>query len=337
MLLAHHPQAEEHEQREELRRVLGQSAVTYLCVSELTLDHSERVLHLGTDVSLELLDSIHDRIQCIALVQCSAHSPSHGHMPVDIHALRLFSLANPLVVGICIDACLVSMQQGMGLGDVIDVGSSADHRMNQTELGAGADVGFHSMVPLISFLCLVHFRVPFATAVLGGTGCSDDGGIDDGAAVQHESAWPKHGIDGLEELLGQIVFFQQVAETQDADPIRQPSVFFHSGKRAVQRRLEQGLFHGDVTQVKELLEQVQAQHGLVRNGGRPVALGGATTVSCATSSGHGTKLVINSSSFILRVRRVLRFSPTSCCFMAVFSGPLLVFTIDGRRSFEHFP
>ncbi len=46
-----------------------------------------------------------------------------------------------------------------------------------------------------------------------------------------------------------------------------------------------------------------------------MALTGATAVSLATSSGQGTTLSINSSSSILRVRRLLRSRPRSCCFM----------------------
>lgn len=52
---------------------------------------------------------------------------------------------------------------------------------------------------------------------------------------------------------------------------------------------------------------------------------GSTAVSCETSSGQGATLYVSSSNSILRVHRVLRFSPMSCCLMAIFSGPLAAF------------
>jgi hypothetical protein len=64
----------------------------------------------------------------------------------------------------------------------------------------------------------------------------------------------EHGVDGVEELLGQLVLFQQVAKPQDADPIGMSGIGIQSSKVSVQRRFEQGLFHREVAQPKELLQ-----------------------------------------------------------------------------------
>lgn len=55
---AGHPQITQCKQCHELRGVLGQSLVAHLVESELALDDSERVLHLGPHTGFELLSLI---------------------------------------------------------------------------------------------------------------------------------------------------------------------------------------------------------------------------------------------------------------------------------------
>ncbi len=50
------------------------------------------------------------------------------------------------------------------------------------------------------------------------------------------------------------------------------------------------------------------------NGGRPVAATGEATAINAPSSRHGTTSSISSKNTALRVRLVLKFSPSSACF-----------------------
>jgi hypothetical protein len=60
---AHHPQIGQRKQRLQLRRVLGQAAVAHLHMTELALDDTEWVLHLGSDACLDALALIGQRIQ----------------------------------------------------------------------------------------------------------------------------------------------------------------------------------------------------------------------------------------------------------------------------------
>jgi len=53
-----HPQITQGKQRDQLRRVLGQSFVANLGKAELALDDPERVFQLGTDSGLELLSLV---------------------------------------------------------------------------------------------------------------------------------------------------------------------------------------------------------------------------------------------------------------------------------------
>jgi hypothetical protein len=45
-------------------------------------------------------------------------------------------------------------------------------------------MGFHAEVPLISLLGLMHVRIALALGILGGAGCIDQGGIDNGALFE---------------------------------------------------------------------------------------------------------------------------------------------------------
>ena len=67
--LTHHPQIGQCKQRVQLRRVLGQATVAHLHRTELTLDDTERVLHLGADAGLDALDLLGQRILRVSLVQ----------------------------------------------------------------------------------------------------------------------------------------------------------------------------------------------------------------------------------------------------------------------------
>ena len=53
---ARHPQVRQGEQRHQLRSVFDQATEARLHITELTLDHPERVLDLGPYLRLGLLD-----------------------------------------------------------------------------------------------------------------------------------------------------------------------------------------------------------------------------------------------------------------------------------------
>jgi len=53
---ARHPQVRQREQRHQLRRVLRQTTEAHLHITELALDYPERMLDLGSYLSLGLLN-----------------------------------------------------------------------------------------------------------------------------------------------------------------------------------------------------------------------------------------------------------------------------------------
>lgn len=74
--------------------------------------------------------------------------------------------------------------------------------MDQAIFGVRTDMACNAVMSLIAFLGLVHFRIMLAAAVRGRSRRSDDGGVDNSAAVQHQATLSEHGTDGLKEFLG---------------------------------------------------------------------------------------------------------------------------------------
>ncbi len=66
--MACHPQVGQRKQRLELQRVFLQSQVAYLVVAKLALEHSERVLNLGTDACLDFLQQVSQGIKGIVFL-----------------------------------------------------------------------------------------------------------------------------------------------------------------------------------------------------------------------------------------------------------------------------
>lgn len=62
---------------------------------------------------------------------------------------------------------LLSVQQLRGLRHIGHVGRGDDHRMYQLAVPIRSNVRFHSEIPLVTPLGLVHFRIAFFLLVLG--------------------------------------------------------------------------------------------------------------------------------------------------------------------------
>ncbi len=116
------------------------------------------------------------------------------------------------------------MQQITQLIEVMLVGRGGDQAVGQATLGIDTNVGLHAKVPLIAFLGLMHLRIALLLFVLGRAGCLNDGGIDQGALSHHDACFGQPAIDGLEQLAGQLMLLQQVAEIRDGGAVRQGAI-----------------------------------------------------------------------------------------------------------------
>ena len=103
-----HPQIGERKQRVQLRRVLGQAPVTHFHVSELPLDDTERVFHLGPDSGFDVFKLVEQLERVKAGIRARVEHPfrvvkrQFGHSKVRYRGLAkntaqlhtLFALAN---------------------------------------------------------------------------------------------------------------------------------------------------------------------------------------------------------------------------------------------------
>ena len=80
--------------------------------------------------------------------------------------------------------------------------------MNVSCACIGSGMHLHSMVPLVAFLRLMHFRVPLSFLVLRGRCRVDNGCIHDRAATHHESRLLESFLDVLEDLFAKVMFLQ---------------------------------------------------------------------------------------------------------------------------------
>ncbi len=119
---------------------------------------------------------------------------------------------------------LLSMKQITQLIEVMLVGRGGDQAVGQATLGIDTNVGLHAKVPLIAFLGLMHLRIALLLFVLGRAGCLNDGGIHQSALGHHDACFGQPAIDGLEQLTGQLMLLEQVAEIHDGGAIRQGAI-----------------------------------------------------------------------------------------------------------------
>ena len=120
--ISNHPQVAQCEKHVQLRGVLGQSAVAHLHVTKLALDDSKRVLDSGADAGFDFLHAIEHLPQLGLLVQRPSLAWAHGHMPLNIQALRFFAFAHALIARVSEHIGFFAMNQGMRLRDIVDVG-----------------------------------------------------------------------------------------------------------------------------------------------------------------------------------------------------------------------
>ena len=263
--LSYHPQVGQRKHHQQLAGVLGQAPLARPAMTELTLNHPKRMLHLGADASLELFKLIR---QCVAdsrFVQRLALARHHRNLPVHISVLVLNLLAhfNALVARVGKHNFFLSVQQGMRLRHLVCIGRSRRHRVNQSRLGVHANVSFLAKVPLVALLCLVHLRIALTCAFLGGAWCRYQSGVHDGAGHEQQPAINQLGIERRQYLHTQVIFLKHVPRAQGGAFIGQPGDACAAlGKLTVHRDVVQSFFHCRIRVPEELPQQIDAMHHL---------------------------------------------------------------------------
>lgn len=239
-----HSQTGEREQHVQQRCVLGQSPIAHLQVPELAIDSPNQAFHLGLDAGLNVFKLVDYGTLRAVLDQRTAFVRAHGHTLVCLDALGAISLGHILIDRVNEHGCFIIVVERTGLRDVINHGRRCDDSVHKASFGIHVNMGFHSEVPLAPVLGLVHLQVTLAVLVLGRTVRGNQGGVD---LVQH--LWCQLGL------------FEQVAKTQDADPVGNVLRAGEVCKLTAQRCLKHRLLHRQVRQTKQLWAVVNAQHG----------------------------------------------------------------------------
>jgi len=265
-------QIRQSEQRMQLRRVLGQSAIARLLVSKDVLDDVKRMLNLRSNTGLELLELL-AQPSCFRIGQRTALAGAQSNVPRHRAFLIFLAPLNTLVASITEGRGLVAMQQRVGLGDVAHIGGSGDQRMGQSRISINTDVRLHTKMPLISLLGLVHLRVARPIFVFRRAGGFDDRRIYDRTFFEQQSFGRQNGVDGGEDSLGEIVFFQQATELEQGRRIGCClPVQIDPNESADRLAVVDRIFNAFVGQPKALLGDVHAQHPMHTDRGPTAAL-----------------------------------------------------------------
>ena len=143
-------QIRQSEQRMQLCRVLGQSAIARLLVSKDVLDDVKRMLNLRSNTGLELLELL-AQPSCFRIGQRNALAETQCNTRAVTQFWFFLALRNTMVACIAEGSGLVAMQHRVELGDVGHTGGSRDHPTSHSKVASSP------MYTLPSFRSPTHF------------------------------------------------------------------------------------------------------------------------------------------------------------------------------------
>lgn len=177
-----HPRVRQGEQRKHLCSVFHQASEAHLRVTEMALDHPKRVLDLGSNLGLGLLDLAYRFVEgtAFSILFCrycvGLQSTRSPRVP---RALR--ADAHPRVARISADHMFLTVQQFADLRGVRNI-SRRDHRaVHQARLIINTDIGLGLKVILIALRSSGASRDPACSGCSWSSWGMNQGGIDDSA------------------------------------------------------------------------------------------------------------------------------------------------------------
>lgn len=258
-------QVRETEQREELRGVLGEAVITHLLQSENVLDDAKRMLNLGSDARVGLLDLFIDPAN-LGLRQQLAFAGAQGDVPLHRAGPILFALLDALVTRVAEGQLLLTLQERMRLRHIGDVRRRRDDTMRNARVGINADMSLHAKVPFVTLLRLMHLRVALAVPVLRRGRCGNDRRIDDRTFFQRQTLGREVDIDRREDAFSQLVRFEPPPKLEQRRCIRgRLPAQIETDKAADRLAVVQRVFRSFVGESEALLRDVHAQHALQPN------------------------------------------------------------------------
>ncbi len=242
---------------EKAMSILLQTTIPHLRESELALDDTELMLHLGPDTGpIPVPETLH-------LGQTpTAAALRVGEVPGPWCEIS-YGLFLHTVSRITPHAGLFTMAQvGQHLG-IMDIGRRRHDGVNELRTTVDTDVRLHPEEPLVALLGRAHVRVALLLLVLGGTRGADDAGVNDSPKEDLQAIFLEILVHQVEELVAQVVLLHQVAELADGGLIRHGLPAEIDADELAQRTgVVEGLFGSRIRQVEPVLDEVDAQHAL---------------------------------------------------------------------------
>lgn len=265
-LLGHH-QIAQRTSREQPVSILPQPPVAHLGETELPLDDAKLVFHFRTHFGFVAVPGAFILCQR-AVAMTFGLSEVFGPWRAVRDGLRL-----PLIGGVAPHPGFFAMEQvGQHLG-IVNVRRRDHHRVNELGATVDTDMALHAEIPLVALASLVHLRIAFLLLVLGRTGRTDDGGIDDRTTGYLQTVLLKVLIDQMEQLIAQVVLLHQMAELADRGFVRcRLTTEINAHELAQGAGVVEGFFCGWIGQVEPMLEKMNAQHALDADGTAPGTL-----------------------------------------------------------------
>jgi hypothetical protein len=217
--------------------IFGKTPVTNLGESKNTLDDTKHTLNFYSDsryVPIAQPLSIRQRFIPAAF----SLGKVFGFRRSGLNGFTLSRIGR-----ITPDASFIAMQQIFKHLGVMNIGGHSRHRVDDFGFAVYANMGFHTKIPLITFLGLMHLRIALLVLVLGRTRRIDDAGIHNGAIGHLYPLRLKVFSDDPKQLITQFGFLKQVTEIENRRFIRNrlaPKVY--AGKAAHEARFIKRLF-----------------------------------------------------------------------------------------------
>ncbi len=237
--------------------VLRDAAIAQLAVTPHALQEVKRMLNQRPDAALYLVGHVllgRQRLVTEGAISGAVERVGGGRF----NHMRL-----PNVRTVAIHALLASMQQRWQRLAVVYVRRGGGDAMNQPRLRIGSDVQLHAKVPVVALLGRAHLLVSAIRAVLGRGRGADDAGVYHRAFGYFQPLLRQQRIDQSEELVCELLRFEQAAKAQQRGGIRYPlAPQIDHRKPAKYSRVVQRLLARLIGQVEPQLQKVQPQHPL---------------------------------------------------------------------------
>ena len=132
------------------------------------------MFNLGPNTGFKVLGFQLNFVDARMLLQLFDLAGYFSSMPVGLYIRKLFTILRTTIATVCEDKVFLAVKKVYGLVEIMLIGGGSCETVRQPSPGINTDMGFHTEVPLISFLSLVHLRITFTSFVLGRTGGFDD-------------------------------------------------------------------------------------------------------------------------------------------------------------------